>query len=154
MSLQWQAAYEAVIGIECHIQLSTQTKAFCRCKNEYGAPPNTHVCPVCLGHPVSSLSLYRMAQNISFAWSAVALENTYAFLHAKISRNLRFGVAVWVEAFLPKKVFSMKRISKNQNSIAKASLHSFDLQVCKLPVSASLTRLFQHLEALPNIIWL
>lgn len=48
-----QAAYEAVIGIECHIQLSTSTKAFCRCKNEYGAPPNTHVCPVCLGHPVS-----------------------------------------------------------------------------------------------------
>jgi len=47
-----QAAYEAVIGIECHIQLSTRTKAFCRCKNEYGAPPNTHVCPVCLGHPV------------------------------------------------------------------------------------------------------
>lgn len=45
------AAYEAVIGIECHIQLSTKTKAFCRCKNEYGAPPNTHVCPVCLGHP-------------------------------------------------------------------------------------------------------
>lgn len=34
-----------------HVQLSTATKAFCSCKNEYGSDPNTHVCPVCLGHP-------------------------------------------------------------------------------------------------------
>ena len=58
MTLAWlQVDYEAVIGIECHIQLSTATKAFCRCKNEYGAAPNTHVCPVCLGHPVRLMSL-------------------------------------------------------------------------------------------------
>lgn len=48
-----QTEYEAVVGIECHVQLSTATKAFCSCPNEYGAEPNTHVCPVCLGHPVS-----------------------------------------------------------------------------------------------------
>jgi len=47
-----QVVYEAVIGIECHIQLNTRSKAFCGCPNEYGAPPNTHVCPVCLAHPV------------------------------------------------------------------------------------------------------
>lgn len=45
-------AYEAVIGIETHVQLSTATKAFCSCTNEYGAEANAHVCPVCLGHPV------------------------------------------------------------------------------------------------------
>jgi aspartyl-tRNA(Asn)/glutamyl-tRNA(Gln) amidotransferase subunit B len=45
--------YEAVIGLECHVELSTQTKMFCGCRNEFGAPPNTYVCPVCLGHPGS-----------------------------------------------------------------------------------------------------
>jgi aspartyl-tRNA(Asn)/glutamyl-tRNA(Gln) amidotransferase subunit B len=45
--------YEAVIGLECHVELSTQTKMFCGCRNEFGAAPNTNVCPVCLGHPGS-----------------------------------------------------------------------------------------------------
>src|SRR5436190_11078607 len=42
---------ETVIGLECHVELSTATKMFCGCPNEFGAPPNTHVCEVCLGHP-------------------------------------------------------------------------------------------------------
>jgi aspartyl-tRNA(Asn)/glutamyl-tRNA(Gln) amidotransferase subunit B len=45
--------YETVIGLECHVELSTRTKMFCGCRNEFGAGPNTHVCPVCLGHPGS-----------------------------------------------------------------------------------------------------
>jgi aspartyl-tRNA(Asn)/glutamyl-tRNA(Gln) amidotransferase subunit B len=44
---------EAVIGLECHVELNTQTKMFCGCRAEFGAPPNTNVCPVCLGHPGS-----------------------------------------------------------------------------------------------------
>jgi aspartyl-tRNA(Asn)/glutamyl-tRNA(Gln) amidotransferase subunit B len=43
--------YEAVIGLEVHAQLSTKTKLFCGCSTAFGAPPNTNVCPVCLGHP-------------------------------------------------------------------------------------------------------
>jgi aspartyl-tRNA(Asn)/glutamyl-tRNA(Gln) amidotransferase subunit B len=43
--------YETVIGLEVHAQLLTQTKAFCGCSTQYGAPPNTQVCPVCLGLP-------------------------------------------------------------------------------------------------------
>jgi len=43
--------YEATIGLETHIVQKTETKMFCSCKNEYGAPPNMHVCPVCLGYP-------------------------------------------------------------------------------------------------------
>jgi aspartyl-tRNA(Asn)/glutamyl-tRNA(Gln) amidotransferase subunit B len=45
--------YEPVIGLECHVELSTVTKMFCGCRNEFGAAPNTNVCPVCLGHPGS-----------------------------------------------------------------------------------------------------
>jgi aspartyl-tRNA(Asn)/glutamyl-tRNA(Gln) amidotransferase subunit B len=44
-------AFETVIGLECHVELSTLTKMFCACQNEFGAPPNTNVCPICLGHP-------------------------------------------------------------------------------------------------------
>ena len=43
--------YEVVIGLEVHVQLLTATKAFCGCSTTFGAPPNTNVCPVCLGLP-------------------------------------------------------------------------------------------------------
>src|SRR3954470_23668939 len=43
--------YEAVIGLETHVQLKTKSKMWCGCANEFGAPPNTQVCPVCLGMP-------------------------------------------------------------------------------------------------------
>ncbi len=44
-------AFEMVVGLEVHVQLLTRTKAFCRCATDFGAPPNTNVCPVCLGLP-------------------------------------------------------------------------------------------------------
>jgi aspartyl-tRNA(Asn)/glutamyl-tRNA(Gln) amidotransferase subunit B len=43
--------FEPVIGLEVHAQLKTRTKIFCACSAEFGAPPNTHICPVCLGMP-------------------------------------------------------------------------------------------------------
>jgi aspartyl-tRNA(Asn)/glutamyl-tRNA(Gln) amidotransferase subunit B len=43
--------YEAVIGLETHVQLKTRSKMWCGCANDFGAPPNTNVCPVCLGMP-------------------------------------------------------------------------------------------------------
>src|SRR5438445_3859804 len=45
--------WETVIGLECHVELNTKTKMFCGCRNEFGADPNTNVCPICLGHPGS-----------------------------------------------------------------------------------------------------
>ena len=45
------AKYEPVIGLEVHVQLATRTKIFCGCPTSFGAPPNTNVCPVCLGLP-------------------------------------------------------------------------------------------------------
>ncbi|MFH0738322.1 MAG: Asp-tRNA(Asn)/Glu-tRNA(Gln) amidotransferase subunit GatB [Candidatus Omnitrophota bacterium] len=45
--------YQAVIGLEAHIHLKTKTKAFCGCSTEFGNPPNSQACPVCLGFPGS-----------------------------------------------------------------------------------------------------
>jgi len=45
--------YEPVIGLEIHVELSTRTKMFCGCEPSFGDEPNTHTCPVCLGHPGS-----------------------------------------------------------------------------------------------------
>lgn len=46
-------AYRTVIGLEVHVQLKTNSKLFCRCSTTFGCPPNTQVCPVCLGLPGS-----------------------------------------------------------------------------------------------------
>jgi aspartyl-tRNA(Asn)/glutamyl-tRNA(Gln) amidotransferase subunit B len=45
--------YITTIGLEIHLQLSTKTKAFCSCLNEFGREPNSSVCPICLGFPGS-----------------------------------------------------------------------------------------------------
>jgi aspartyl-tRNA(Asn)/glutamyl-tRNA(Gln) amidotransferase subunit B len=46
-----ESDWEPVIGLEIHVQLQTETKMFCPCRLEFGAAPNVHTCPVCLGHP-------------------------------------------------------------------------------------------------------
>ena len=43
--------FETVVGLEVHVELKTKTKIFCGCSTEFGAPPNSHTCPICLGHP-------------------------------------------------------------------------------------------------------
>ena len=51
MQTEEKRTYQAVIGLEFHVHLATQTKMFCSCQVTYGEEPNTHTCPVCLGHP-------------------------------------------------------------------------------------------------------
>jgi aspartyl-tRNA(Asn)/glutamyl-tRNA(Gln) amidotransferase subunit B len=68
--------WEPVIGIEVHCQLRTASKMFCGCSTAYdGAPPNTHVCPVCLGLPGVLPVLNKRAVELVLA-TGVALEGT------------------------------------------------------------------------------
>src|SRR5882762_2068868 len=68
-----RAKYEPVIGLEVHVQLLTTTKIFCSCSTRFGNPPNTNVCPVCLGMPGSLPVLNRKA--VEFAVLAATALN-------------------------------------------------------------------------------
>ncbi len=62
-----QRDWEVVVGLEVHVELATATKLFCDCPNEFGAEPNTHVCPVCLGLPGSLPVLNERAVEMALA---------------------------------------------------------------------------------------
>jgi aspartyl-tRNA(Asn)/glutamyl-tRNA(Gln) amidotransferase subunit B len=72
--------YEPVIGLEIHVQLSTRTKMFCACEVSFGAPPNTHTCPVCLGLPgalpVANERAVRFALRIGLALGSEIAERS------------------------------------------------------------------------------
>jgi len=69
--------YETVVGLEVHVELHTNSKIFCGCSTSFGAPPNTHTCPVCLGHPGVLPVLNRQAVEYAMK-AAMALNCTIA----------------------------------------------------------------------------
>ena len=77
------AKYEVVIGLETHVQLATNTKIFCGCPTSFGAPPNSNVCPVCLGLPGALPVLSRQAVEL-------AIKAAFA-LNCKINPSSQFA---------------------------------------------------------------
>jgi aspartyl-tRNA(Asn)/glutamyl-tRNA(Gln) amidotransferase subunit B len=86
--------YLTTIGLEIHLQLSTKTKAFCGCLNEFGREPNTLVCPVCLGMPGS---LPVLNQEYFFRAIKVALA-----LNSKVADRMKFDRKNYFYPDLPK----------------------------------------------------
>ncbi len=75
ISSEVRARYEAVIGLEVHVQLLTQSKIFCACSTRFGDPPNSNTCPVCLGLPGALPVLNREAVTMAMK-AALALNCT------------------------------------------------------------------------------
>ena len=88
MTEQQATKYETVIGLEVHVELHTKTKIFCGCSTAFGAPPNTHTCPICLGHPGVLPVLNRQA--VEYAMKAVMALNCEIGSVSKFDRKNYF----------------------------------------------------------------
>src|SRR5213078_585896 len=82
------AKYEPVIGLEVHVQLLTRTKIFCGCSTRFGDPPNTDVCPVCLGLPGTLPVLNKRA--VEMAMRAALALNCTVHDHSRFARKNYF----------------------------------------------------------------
>ncbi|MBW7476404.1 Asp-tRNA(Asn)/Glu-tRNA(Gln) amidotransferase subunit GatB [Paenibacillus oenotherae] len=80
--------YETVVGLEVHVELHTKSKIFCGCSTSFGAPPNTHTCPICLGHPGVLPVLNRQA--LEFAMKAAMALNCQIADVSKFDRKNYF----------------------------------------------------------------
>ncbi|WP_088831680.1 Asp-tRNA(Asn)/Glu-tRNA(Gln) amidotransferase subunit GatB [Paenibacillus tyrfis] len=80
--------YETVIGLEVHVELHTNSKIFCGCSTAFGAPPNTHTCPICLGHPGVLPVLNKQA--VEYAMKASMALNCQIATESKFDRKNYF----------------------------------------------------------------
>jgi aspartyl-tRNA(Asn)/glutamyl-tRNA(Gln) amidotransferase subunit B len=124
------ARYEPVIGLEVHVQLATRTKIFCGCPTSFGAPPNTNVCPVCLGLPGALPVLSRHSVEL-------AIEAALA-LNCRVNPRSIFARKNYFYPDLPKGY----QISQYDQPLAE---HGYvDIEVGGVPKRIGITRV--HME--------
>lgn len=108
--------FEAIIGLEVHAQLQTASKLFCLCSTEFGAPPNSHTCPVCLGLPGALPVLNRRAV-------AMAIKTALA-LDCRINRRSLFARKNYFYPDLPKGY----QISQYEQPLAQGGTVTFPVR--------------------------
>jgi len=103
--------YQTFIGLEIHIQLLTETKAFCSCHVEFGDEPNTHVCPVCLGYPGVLPALneralfmaYQVAEALNCEISPITVFDRKNYFYPDMPKNYQisqFGSPIGLNGFI------------------------------------------------------
>lgn len=131
------AKYEPVIGLEVHVQLLTRTKIFCGCSTRFGDPPNTNVCPVCLGLPGTLPVLNKRAVEMAMR-AALAL-------HCTVHEHSRFARKNYFYPDLPKGY----QISQYELPLATGGW--LEIEVAGAKKGIGITRLHLEDDAAKNI---
>jgi aspartyl-tRNA(Asn)/glutamyl-tRNA(Gln) amidotransferase subunit B len=131
------AKYEPVIGLEVHVQLLTRTKIFCGCSARFGDPPNTNVCPVCLGLPGTLPVLNKRAVEMAMR-AALAL-------HCTVHEHSRFARKNYFYPDLPKGY----QISQYELPLATGGW--LEIEVAGTRKRVGITRLHLEDDAAKNI---
>ncbi len=131
------AKYEPVIGLEVHVQLLTKTKIFCGCSTRFGDPPNTNVCPVCLGLPGTLPVLNKRAVEMAMRASLA--------LHCAVQERSRFARKNYFYPDLP------KGYQISQYELPLATRGYLDIEVAGGPRHIGITRLHLEEDAAKNL---
>ena len=131
------AKYEPVIGLEVHVQLLTKTKIFCGCATRFGDPPNTNVCPVCLGLPGTLPVLNKRAVEMAMRASLA--------LNCTVEGRSRFARKNYFYPDLPKGY----QISQYELPLATGGW--LDIEVAGATKRIGITRLHLEEDAAKNL---